>query len=83
MAVPAVSAACAGGVVLVDDRAGGAPGVSVRSEQVLGASYSRAKGPGTSAGAFPMALSLAAENTRGPRRGANLGPVGRPQDPSS
>ena len=34
--------------------------------------YSRAKGPGTSAEAFPTARSLAGENTRGPRRGAKV-----------
>jgi hypothetical protein len=35
-------------------------------------SYSRAKGPGTIyiAGAFPVALSLSGEGTRGPPRGA-------------
>ena len=32
-------------------------------------SCSRAKGPGTSAGAFPMELSLSGEGPRGPRRG--------------
>ena len=32
--------------------------------------YSRAEGPGTSAGLFPMALSLSGEDPRGPRRGA-------------
>ena len=39
--------------------------------------YSRAKGPGTSAGAFPMALSLSREDPRGPRCGAK-GSVGPP-----
>jgi hypothetical protein len=43
-------------------------------------SCSRAKGPGTSVGAFPVELSLSGENTRGPRRGAK-GSCGTPGTP--
>jgi hypothetical protein len=43
-------------------------------------SYRRAKGPGTSAGAFPTALSLSGEGPRGPRRGAK-GSCGTPRGP--
>jgi hypothetical protein len=45
-------------------------------------SYSRAKGPGTSADAFTMAFSLSAEDPRGPRRGAK-GSCGTLPDPLS
>jgi hypothetical protein len=39
--------------------------------------YSRAKGPGTSAGSFPMALSLSAEaGVQGVLGGVSRGPVG-------
>ena len=46
-------------------------------------SHSRAKGPGTSAGAFSMAHSLYGEDPRGPRRGALCQRVlfWGPQDP--
>jgi hypothetical protein len=46
-------------------------------------SYSRAKGPGTSVGAFPTALiSLSGEGPRGPRRGrVRRGPAGPPRTP--
>ena len=37
---------------------------------VSSCSYSEPKGPGTSAGAFPMARSLSGEGPRGPGRGA-------------
>ena len=40
-------------------------------------SCTRAEGPGTSAGAFPMALSLSGEDSRGPRRDAK-GSCGTP-----
>ena len=43
-------------------------------------SYSAAKGPATSAGAFPMVLSLSGEDPRGPRRGA-MGSCGTPGAP--
>jgi hypothetical protein len=43
-------------------------------------SSSRATGPGTSAGAFPMELSLSKEGPRGPRRGAK-GSCGTPGTP--
>jgi hypothetical protein len=43
-------------------------------------SYSRAKAPGTSAGAFPMALSLSGEGPSGPQRGAK-GSCGTPTSP--
>jgi hypothetical protein len=43
-------------------------------------SCSRANGSGTSAGAFPMALSLCGEGPRGPRRGAE-GSCGTPGTP--
>jgi hypothetical protein len=39
-------------------------------------SCSRAKGPGTRAGAFPMARSLSEEGPRGPRRGVKRIPPG-------
>jgi hypothetical protein len=45
-----------------------------------GRSYNRAKDPGTSAGAFPMALSLSGEDPRGLRRGAK-GSGGTPGTP--
>jgi hypothetical protein len=47
-------------------------------------SYSPAKGPGASAGAFPMALSLSGEAPRGPQRGAKgfCGTPGTPWDSS-
>ena len=43
-------------------------------------SYSRAKGPGTSAGAFPMALSLSGEGPRGSSTGCE-GVLWDPRDP--
>jgi hypothetical protein len=43
-------------------------------------SHSRAKGPGTSAGAFPVERSLSGEGPRGPRRGAK-GSGGTPGTP--
>jgi hypothetical protein len=43
-------------------------------------SCGRAKGPGTGAGAFPMAHPLSGEGPRGPRRGAQ-GSCGTPRDP--
>jgi hypothetical protein len=50
-----------------------------------GRSHSRAKGPGTSAGAFPihpMTPSLSGEDPRGPQGGAK-GSWGTPKDPLS
>ena len=43
--------------------------------------FTRATGPGTSAGAFPMALSLSGEDPRGPRLGAK-GSSGTPGAPA-
>ena len=43
-------------------------------------SYGQAKGPGASAGAFPVALSLYGEEPRGPRRSAK-GSCGTRRDP--
>jgi hypothetical protein len=43
-------------------------------------SYSPATGPGTSAGALPMGLSLSGEGLGGPRRGAK-GSCGTPGTP--
>ena len=43
-------------------------------------SHSGAKGPSTSAGAFPMALPLSGEDPKGPQRGSQ-GVLWDPQDP--